>query len=136
MEKELEKEEEEEEEEEGAEEPFVLLLAEAPTTATTQPNARASAASADRAPKAVRETSVPARSARTSWSIGEAEEEEEEPLFLAPLKVTTPAVAQSPSLLWSPERVDFSWSKRTNWAPAASTRDDEEEDEVKEEEEE
>ena len=48
------------------------------------------------------------------------------------MKVTTPAVAQSPSLLASPDSVDLSWSRRTNWAPMASTREEDEEEEVKE----
>ena len=109
-------------------------------TATTQPRARASAESAALAPKAARETSVPARSARTSWSIGpeeeerdedEKEEEAERLAFRGPLKVTTPAVAQRPSLLASPESVDLIWSSLTNWAPMASTREEDEEEVVK-----
>ena len=49
------------------------------------------------------------------------------------MKVTTPAVAQRPSLLASPESVDLSWSRRANWAPMASTSEEDEEEEVKEE---
>lgn len=84
---------------------------------------------------------MPARSARTSWSIGpeeeerdedEKEEEAERLAFRGPLKVTTPAVAQRPSLLASPESVDLIWSSLTNWAPMASTREEDEEEVVKE----